>query len=243
MTCDRFESRLIAGEKPGDDPALAAHVGSCLRCFRTAADMREVPRLAALLREGEGEGQGDLAFDPGARFWEKFPGRVGAAWAGSRPATTWRMEPAAPFSWWARLSAWLRRPLPAALTGAACAVGLAFIVMRPAAGPESRSRSVTGSEDGAMTGVDRMRAEMASGYVLDGAIDDSMAELDMEGLVTLRDGLVQVMGPQDELAPSALDVDEAAATTASDPSKVADDLELLDETGLLALQQQLRERI
>jgi hypothetical protein len=238
MTCERYESRLIAGEKPADDPALAAHVGSCLRCFRTAADMREVPRLAALIREAESDG--DVAFDPGARFWDKFPGEVGAAWTASRApgAHGWAAQPAAPFSWWARLSAWLRRPVPAALAGAACAVGLAFIVMQPARGPEVGPGAGTGS----LAGVDLMRAEMATGYALEPTLDDSMAELDLEGLVTLRDGLVQVMG-EEEPGAAGIDVDEAAAAGPSDPSKVADDLELLDETGLLALQQRLRERI
>ena len=75
MSCEQFESRLIAGDRPADDAELGAHVGSCLRCFRTAADMREVPRLAALLREGEAEGRRGGEPIRGRSSGRGFPGR------------------------------------------------------------------------------------------------------------------------------------------------------------------------
>ena len=68
-----------------------------------------------------------------------------------------------------------------------------------------------------------------------------MAELDLEGLTSLRDGLDRGAGPGGpSSAPSASDLDEAAPATSSDPTTMAEDLEMLDETGLLALQERLR---
>jgi hypothetical protein len=235
MSCERFESRLITGEKPADDPELGAHVGSCLRCFRTAADMREVPRLAALLRQVDAEAAGELgggignsAPDPGARFWEKFPGQVGAAWvsarAGKRPEELRR---------WAWVARWWRQPLPAALTGAACAVALAFLVMRPAAeGPAGRPPA----------GAFDLWVELGTAYSTEivTAPDDTIAELDIEGLTSLRDDLHRALGPGPEDQASSAELDDATPVTSSDPNTVADDLELLDEVGLVALQERLR---
>jgi hypothetical protein len=223
MTCDRFEERLIAGDKPADDAALAAHVGSCLRCFRTAADMRDVPRLAALLREGEADVQG--AFDPGARFWDKFPADVASAWVSSRPAAPVRRRTAL----WERAAAWMRQPVPAALTGAACAVGLVFLVMRTAP-PEERAGA--GS-----TGVGAMDLSAEVETTLGGTPDERVAELDLEGLASLRDDLDRALGP------ASVDDDQIGEAGSSDPTTVAEDLEMLDEVGLLALQERLRQRI
>ncbi len=109
--CDEAYLRLLSGETAAADPALAVHVGSCLRCFRTAAELRELPRLQGLLRTAEL----DAAVDPGEAFWRSFPARVADAWEG-RPAT------AAPggerASGRGGLAAWMRRPTSTPRTAA-----------------------------------------------------------------------------------------------------------------------------
>jgi hypothetical protein len=83
--CQTVVERLIAcherGERPGDDAGLAEHLGSCLGCFRAAADLREVPRLAALLRDAEDPTK--ALPDPGPGFWAGFPVQVGEAFSRS----------------------------------------------------------------------------------------------------------------------------------------------------------------
>ena len=45
--CRQVWDRSVEGRDVSDDPKLTAHVGSCVTCFRTLAEMRDVPRLAA----------------------------------------------------------------------------------------------------------------------------------------------------------------------------------------------------
>jgi hypothetical protein len=105
QSCAEITLRLIAGEPPSADPALASHVGSCLRCFRTAGEMRDLPQIASLMDEG------DVRVDPGEAFWASFPGVVGRAWIaparrGGQPGR------------WRRAATWLRAfrlPVPAAM--------------------------------------------------------------------------------------------------------------------------------
>jgi hypothetical protein len=53
LICRQVWDRAVEatpGRDVMDDPALAAHVGSCMTCFRTLAELRDAPRLAAALR-------------------------------------------------------------------------------------------------------------------------------------------------------------------------------------------------
>src|SRR5262249_1768756 len=64
------------------DAALAAHVGSCVTCFRTLAELRDASRLAAALRA-------DAAPPPaavGRRLWADLASRPRAAGAAARAA-------------------------------------------------------------------------------------------------------------------------------------------------------------
>src|SRR4030095_8706841 len=103
------EARVLEGVRAQDDPALAAHLGSCLRCFRTASELRELARIEGFLRGAPGD------VDPGEAFWQSFPGRVADAWAAAALPPV-----AAPPSLWQRLSAWLLLPVPAAASGGLC---------------------------------------------------------------------------------------------------------------------------
>ena len=71
--CRQVWERAVEGRDVSDDPTLVAHVGSCVTCFRTLAEMRDVPRLAAALREGA------PAADVSERFWDDLAVRTTAA--------------------------------------------------------------------------------------------------------------------------------------------------------------------
>ena len=82
--CRQVWERAVddAGRDVMADPALAAHVGSCMTCFRTLAELRDVPRLAAALRADA------PAADVSDRFWDDLAARTtdAAAAALRRPA-------------------------------------------------------------------------------------------------------------------------------------------------------------
>jgi hypothetical protein len=140
-SCEEIGLRLIAGEAPASDPGLASHVGSCLRCFRTASEMRDLPRVVSLLEGGEPP-------DPGEEFWARFPRQVGAAWSARRGGGVRGA--------WRRMAEWLRPPGRAALAGAAVpALLLAFVVARgpaPVAPPVATSEG-RGEDDGMSAGL------------------------------------------------------------------------------------------
>jgi hypothetical protein len=114
--CGEWALRLMAGEPPGQDPELARHLGECLRCFRIASEMRDLPRIASLLRPQMGAG-----LDPGEAFWAELPGRVSARWAG-RARGGWVQ------AGWRSFLGWLRLPLPAALGGATAMAVLTLVL-------------------------------------------------------------------------------------------------------------------
>jgi hypothetical protein len=252
MICEDFESRLIAGEQPTRDPALAAHVGSCLRCFRTAADMRDVPRLAVLLRDGERAGAAAFdppaAFDPGAGFWESFPRQVAAAWVSTRaghrqgdPVASPGATPLAPRSLWQWASRLVRQPLPAALAGAVCAVSVVLVVMQQPGPLGSGDDPGPGHAAPADFSAELRATGVTGGYQAHDVLEGLADELDVEGLSTLRNELHRALGPSGRGGAPA-DPDVVSATASSDPSRVAEDLEMLDETGLIALRDNLGDR-
>jgi hypothetical protein len=117
--CAEIELRLIDGRPAGEDPAVAAHLRTCLRCFRTAAELREAPQLGALLRQGQEDDQPD----PGELFWARFPRTVADAWERRQQ----QAQPAA--SALGRVARLFRKPIPAALAGAAVAAALVLLLV------------------------------------------------------------------------------------------------------------------
>jgi hypothetical protein len=81
--CRQVWERAIDGGDAMTDPALAAHVGSCMTCFRTLAELRDAPRVAAALRADA------PALPVSDRFWDDLAARTtdaaAAALAGARP--------------------------------------------------------------------------------------------------------------------------------------------------------------
>jgi len=82
--CRQVWDRAVEGRDVTTDPTLAAHVGSCVTCFRTLAELRDVPRLAATLRAGAPAVDAEVD----ARFWDDLADRTtrAAAAALRRPA-------------------------------------------------------------------------------------------------------------------------------------------------------------
>jgi hypothetical protein len=127
--CADIELRLVDGRPVADDPEAAAHLRSCLRCFRAATELRQVPQLAALLREAELDAQPD----PGELFWARFPRTVADAWERRQQVAAVARAPA-----WKRVTGWLRMPIPAALSGAAVAAALVLVVVHRSPIPHPR---------------------------------------------------------------------------------------------------------
>jgi hypothetical protein len=110
--CQAIEDRLLEGEKLTGHPELVAHVGSCLECFRTMSELRELPRIAEVMRVGAVEDA--QAKDPGPAFWNALPERVVAEVLGSR-----RKPPVKARRWWS----------PAALASAGLAGAVATLMI------------------------------------------------------------------------------------------------------------------
>ena len=83
--CRQVWERAVASGDDRDvmaDAVLATHVGSCMTCFRTLAELRDVPRLAAALRA---DAPAPAVSD---RFWDDLATRTtDAAAAALRPPT------------------------------------------------------------------------------------------------------------------------------------------------------------
>jgi hypothetical protein len=253
LDCQAAIERLVgcheSGARPGDDAVLAHHLGSCLGCFRAAADLRDVPRLAALLREptdGAGAG-GPTAGDPGPAFWASLPGQLGADFERGRAPARAGATIAAPDlqgrDVWQRFVRWIRLPVPAAMAGAACATAVALLMTRPPALNTLAPRAVTTlDEDGAAAEGSLLGQEDVA-FGQSSSVYDSVEELDSGALARVRDSfgnaVEQALQPHAQLAADDDDPGVGATATAPNPATVSDDLDQLDEQGLRALQAQL----
>jgi hypothetical protein len=219
-SCAEISLRLIAGAHASDDPALASHVGTCLRCFRTAAEMRELPRLAALLREGD-ERQ---SADPGEAFWARFPATVNAAWEKRRARRNPLLEQ------WRHLTAWLRQPFAAALAGAAVASLVLTLVGRPPPMSESNTRPPVEDED--VTSAEMLATPEVMGE------EDAPWEM-----LELTDGKAAVAQVDQDGNGAGNVAGNVAAPDDGELATPAEELESLDGDELPAVAQAMRGRI
>jgi hypothetical protein len=215
-SCDEIALRIIGGERPADDAALASHVGSCLRCFRVASEIRDVPRIAALLRAEDGDGQ----TDPGESFWARLPETLGAAFDQRHPERS-AIVVALPerSSAWRRVTAWFRLPIPAAFGGAAVAAALALVLVHqppPVVAPALQALEPTVAAQG----------EEEEGPLLDE--DDPWERLEVADLKS-----VAKVARGTESKATSDDGTELAASP-------AEELEMLDADDLRAVAQALR---
>jgi hypothetical protein len=80
--CGQVRDNAVEGRDVMVDAALAAHVGSCVTCFRTLAELRDAPRLAVALR-------GDApAVSVSDRFWDDLAARTTIAAASAMDGNT-----------------------------------------------------------------------------------------------------------------------------------------------------------
>jgi hypothetical protein len=216
-SCDEIALRLIGGERPADDAALASHVGSCLRCFRVASEIRDVPRIAALLREADGE---DGQVDPGEAFWSQLPESLGAAFEQRHP-DRFAAVIALPerSSAWRRVTDWFRLPIPAAFGGAAVAAALALVLVH-------KPQPVVAPALQALEPAVAAQGEEEEGPLLDE--DDPWERLEVADLKS-----VAKVARSDESKATSDDGTELAASP-------AEELEMLDADDLRAVAQALR---
>ena len=79
--CRQVWDRAVEGLDVTGDAALAAHVGSCVTCFRALAELRDAPRLAAALRADR------PAPAVSERFWDDLAARTSDAAAAALAGT------------------------------------------------------------------------------------------------------------------------------------------------------------
>ena len=80
--CARAFDYLVEGGDPANDAEVAAHLGSCLTCFRTMTELADLPELVGRLRSLR---EHPAAAEPDAAFWEALPARIADAVAAARP--------------------------------------------------------------------------------------------------------------------------------------------------------------
>src|SRR6185436_10225329 len=68
--CRQVWEQAVEGRDVMADASLAAHVGSCMTCFRTLAELRDVPRLSGALRA---DAPAPAVSD---RFWDDLAART-----------------------------------------------------------------------------------------------------------------------------------------------------------------------
>ena len=85
LLCQRVWDRLVQGADVSGDAELGEHLRSCMACYRALSELRDAPRIAAMLRAD--------AAATGARqrdesFWDQLATRTGdaAAAAMARPS-------------------------------------------------------------------------------------------------------------------------------------------------------------
>jgi hypothetical protein len=151
-----------------------------------------------------------------------------------------------------RFWAWLRLPVPAALAGAACAAVVAVMVLRPGApgmGPSLPGAAAVQEPGQGLDGSEALAGgigqEDISLSASQAAVDESVGELGEVGLTTMLDKLDRELGVQPEVRAAGADPDADPSGVGEAPGLPAasDELEGLDEQGLLALRAGLRESI
>jgi len=157
----RVRERLVDDpDGAAADPAVAAHLRSCLDCFRVLADLRDAPRIAELLRSDAA-----AEAEPAPAFWDALAARTAdAAEAARARAATPAAGRTRAWRTWTRDLA--RRP-GAMLFGAAAAAAVIGVlggwpsrVPAPAVpreasalrGPEEIGGGGDGFEDGSAAG-------------------------------------------------------------------------------------------
>jgi hypothetical protein len=242
--CERVLDRLLDGNPAADsgagvalEPELAEHLRSCVTCFRAASELRDAPRLAALLRAEEASTM-DVARRPDAQFWDELAEfTTDAAWRALQ-GTGARVAPGAPApaaSAAASMTSTARAKRPrrwaTALAATFAAAAGWLVVAHHARTPGAFSTATTAglaSAAGAR-GVGAMRAS------LDEETGDENVELsDLDGRALQR-----LLNRMQVGAPGAWTLASAATpdvADADDDAAVNDELAELDAPALLRVE-------
>ena len=222
--CARVFERLVETGEVGADPVLGEHLGSCVTCFRTLTELRDVPRLAGLLRE-----TAPVAPAADDRFWEVLAARTTAAVAaadamGAPPAAQSSVEPARRSEARGRLRATSFRGRMA-IAATAVAAAAAFAVMhRPPAG------FATGTQPAATSGA-VVAATRSAGDDEAGEVAADVADLDGMALRRLLDRL-RTGAPAVLTSFSTGEAADAVDGLGDDDRRVNDEVADLDGTAL-----------
>lgn len=135
--CRRVWDRLVEGADVSGDAELGEHLRSCMACYRALAELRDAPRMAAMLRadapDGQGQAKVQAQVQVDERFWDELAARTGDAAAA------------------AMARAGKRRPLRVAAAGVVLAAAAALMLfLRP---PGSTTNGVSPDVAGAGAGV------------------------------------------------------------------------------------------
>ncbi len=241
MLCDQVTDFLVSNLRSvgaagglgasagGQTREVSEHIGSCLLCFRTAADLRDAPRLEKILRDAQPSGND--ATDPGLAFWNGFPSATALAWQntvkaakGSERAVS-ATAARTPFT--KQVREWLRLPLPSALAGASVAAAV-MLVMAARPGPQKTAESPIVSVPPAMATAS---GDRGLAPVLDEGLEPSALErLETADLHSLLSSL------EAETRPPLPSVDDVVEPSVS----AAEAVEALESDDLNALAQALR---
>jgi hypothetical protein len=222
--CARVFDRLVEMGEVGIDPVLGEHLGSCVTCFRTLTELRDVPRLAGLLRETTPPAP---AADD--RFWEALAARTTAAVAvaeatSAAPAVPSPAAPARRSDARGRLRATSFRGRVAIAATAVAAAAAFAVMLRPPTGFATRIQPAVGS--GAVVAATRSTSDDEAGEV---AAD--VADLDGTALRRLLDRL-RTGAPAVLTAFPTGDAADSADGLGDDDRRVNDEVADLDGTAL-----------
>jgi hypothetical protein len=207
--CREVFERAVEGRDVMSDAALAAHVGSCVTCFRTVSEMRDATRIAAALRAGA------PAPEVSDGFWDDLAARTtGAAAAALR-------QPAR------------RRAARAVIGFASLAVAAAAAVLLVA------GQTPTGTREGATRthAVATTAAGPEDESASDDAVD--VADLDESALRRLLDRLSARAPRHVPALATIGDAREAADAAFDDEGQMNDELAELDAPALLRIERSL----
>jgi hypothetical protein len=209
--CARVFDRLVETGAVDGDPELGAHLGSCIACFRTLAELRDAPRLAALMREAV------PAVARDERAWAEAGDRTTDAVAAALRGT---VAPARARRVWSRVVA--------ATTVFAAAAAFAILMAGPGRPP---APGATSDETAAVES-----ARLLTGDDLDEEGD--VGDLDVATLRRLIERLRS--GAPDQLAAlSASEPGEGVETLVDDDARLSDELADLDQDALVRVERSL----
>ena len=193
--CQRVWDRLVEGADVSGDAALGEHLRSCMACYRALSELRDAPRIAAMLRDDR---VADAGADRDEAFWDRLATRtsdaatVAMARAGKRRPR--RMVAAGVMlAAAAALMLFLRAPGPAKHGASPGASGGGIAIVDEGSTDEAGIADVAALDEASLQALlDRMRAAGEANAVAatattgddadvfddDADLDDVLAELD-----------------------------------------------------------------